>query len=546
MDLDVREAGPAPLIAALGRELGLVQSINETVTWDEKQCQVDPGTHTLAMVIDILLGRSPLYLVEKNYAEMDVELIFGKGFKSSDFNDDALARTLDKIHASGAKKVFCHASLKALLKEELEYDILHADTTSKLVYGDYPLEKGLNITFGYNKERRRDLKQFKIGLVTNSKGYPVTGDILDGNLDDKSWNRTLLSALAEDFTVDKLKALTYVADSAFVTNTNLRLAKKLDLKFISRLPATYELAEKLTLKAFADDDWFELGQLAKGKDKAKYRLKEYKESLNNHKYRFLVVHSSHLDKRKLKKLDNQVKKEQETLAKAISELNAKHFACKPDADAALVHFIKEQKGSFFKITGSTRLVEVPEKRAKAGRPPKNEPRTYQSCYQVSATSTFDQKYYDKARERLSCFVLISNHEHLSALKILNEYRNQTVVENRFKFIKDPIFVGPLHIKRKDRLEALCYVALLALALYMILQIRVRKALEHESEPVTLAGKKKSFEPTASKILELFAPLKVMWLTDGNSVNRQLPKRYSALTRVLKMAGFDFDIYTSPP
>ena len=81
---------------------------------------------------------------------------------------------------------------------------------------------------------------------------------------------------------------------------------------------------------------------------------------------------------------------------------------------------------------------------------------------------------------------------------------------------------------------------------MVLQIRVRKALENESEPLVLAGKKKSFEPTASKILELFAPLKVMWLTDGNSGNRQLPKRYSVLTRVLKMTGFDFDIYTSPP
>ncbi len=81
---------------------------------------MDPGTHALAMIIDILLGRSPLCLGEKNYAEMDVELIFGKGFKSSDFNDDALARTLDKIHAAGAEKVFRHASLKALLKEELE------------------------------------------------------------------------------------------------------------------------------------------------------------------------------------------------------------------------------------------------------------------------------------------------------------------------------------------------------------------------------------------------------------------------------------------
>lgn len=58
MDIDVRDVDPAPLTAALGRELGIVPAITETVVWDEKQYFVDPGTHTLAMVIDILLGRS--------------------------------------------------------------------------------------------------------------------------------------------------------------------------------------------------------------------------------------------------------------------------------------------------------------------------------------------------------------------------------------------------------------------------------------------------------------------------------------------------------
>ena len=83
MDIDVRDTGPAPLIAALGRELGIVEAINDTVEWDEKQCFVDPGTHTLAMIIDILLGRSPLYLVEKNYAEMDVERSLARALKAA-------------------------------------------------------------------------------------------------------------------------------------------------------------------------------------------------------------------------------------------------------------------------------------------------------------------------------------------------------------------------------------------------------------------------------------------------------------------------------
>ena len=546
MDIDVRDVGPAPLLAALGRELGIIESINETVHWDEKQCFIDPGTHTLAMVIDILLGRSPLYLVEKHYAELDVELIFGKGYKSSDFNDDALARTLDKIYAAGAKKVFCHAALKALLKEELPFDTLHADTTARLVYGDYPQEKGLNITYGYNKERRRDLKQFKIGLVTNALGFPLLAEILDGNLDDKSWNRLLLNSLPEHFTPEKLKTLTYVADSAFVTDRNLLLAEKLGLKFISRLPATYDLAYELTLKAFSNDNWTNLGQLAEGKDKAVYRLTEYPGQIDGQNYSFIVVHSSQLDKRKLRKLDNQIKREQKDLEKEITILKTKQFACRPDAEAALACFIKERSGGLFKITGSVDLIEIPEKRPKPGRPPKDEQKSYHSCYSVTATITLDQNCYDKMKEKLSCFVIITNHQALSTVEILNEYRNQTVVENRFKFIKDPIFIGPLNIKRNDRLEALCYVALIALVLYMILQIRVRKALSTETEPIMLAGKKKSFEPTAKKVLDLFANIKIVWLNDGSSLERQLPKRYRELTRLLKMVGFDFDIFTSPP
>jgi transposase len=408
------------------------------------------------------------------------------------------------------------------------------------------LEKGLNITFGYNKERRVDLKQFKIGLVTNAQGYPLLGEILDGNLDDKSWNRFLLSSLPEHFTPEKLQNLTYVADSAFVTDKNLLLAEKLGLKFISRLPATYDLVEALTLKAFSEDNWFNLGQLAEGKDKAYYRLTEYLEQIDGKSYRFLVVHSSNLDKRKLKKLDNRVKGEQKELEKEVAALKTKQFACQPDAEAALDCFIKEHKGGLFKIAGTVDLIEIPEKRLNKGRPLKDEERVYHSCYQVTVTFTLDQSNYDKLKEKLSCFVIITNHQALSTVEVLSEYRNQTVVENRFKFIKDPIFIGPLNIKRNDRLEALCYVALIALALYMILQIRVRKALSTETEPIILAGEKKSFAPTAKKVLDLFATIKIIWLNDGTSIERQLPKRYKELTRLLKMAGFDFDIFTSPP
>ena len=205
-----------------------------------------------------------------------------------------------------------------------------------------------------------------------------------------------------------------------------------------------------------------------------------------------MVHSSQLDKRKLRKLDNQVNREQKDLEKESISLKTKQFACRPDAEAVLDCFIKEHKVSLFKIARTVELVEIPEKRSKPGRPKIGEQKIYHSCYQVTVTITLDQSYYDKLKEEPSCFVIITNHQDVSAVKVLNEYRNQTVVENRFKFIKDPIFIGPLNIKRNDRLEVLCYVALIAMALYMILQIRMRKALSTETEQIILSREQEMF------------------------------------------------------
>lgn len=125
-------------------------------------------------------------------------------------------------------------------------------------------------------------------------------------------------------------------------------------------------------------------------------------------------------------------------------------------------------------------------------------------------------------------MLISNHPDLSAKDISIEYRNQSVVENRFKFIKDPIYFGPLHLKCKDRLKALCYVALIALALYMILQIRVHKASKNENEPVVLAGKKKSFSSTANKIRGAVCP-------NQGAVAKRWPINRAAVTAALQQA-----------
>jgi transposase len=49
---------------------------------------------------------------------------------------------------------------------------------------------------------------------------------------------------------------------------------------------------------------------------------------------------------------------------------------------------------------------------------------------------------------------------------MKEYKQQSSVELRFKFLKDPMFVDSLFLKTPERIEALGYVLLIALFIYM--------------------------------------------------------------------------------
>jgi transposase len=544
---DIKETGPGPIISHLCKQLEIAKTINDAVTWGEKQCLLAPGTHVEALIINILCRRDPLYRVRDFYREQDVELLFGKGVKANYFNDDALGNTLDKIYASGPKKVFSAVVLKAQLKENINYRVLHSDTTARLTYGAYEQEEGLRIVPGYNKEHRKDLKQFKIGLLVTQEGFPVLGEILDGNLDDKTWNKQLLQNLPEHFNLETLKKIIYVADSALVTESNLRAMGE-ELQFISRLPNTFDLASWLTQAAFTRNNWLELGKISPGGKSASYRLQEFKKELYGRQYRFLVVHSDHLDKRKLRGFNSRLQKQRATLEKEAAKLMKMDFACEPDAKDALDRFLKTHGNDFYPLSGNVEKILEKVKRKKPGRPSKDEKQKYCELYKISLQiAELDEEAYNREKERLSCFLLISNIFHgYNAGEILKEYKKQSVVENRFKFVKSPLYVGPLWLQKNERLEAMSYVILMALAVYIILQRRVRCALEKEEEPLRLTGDKKSFVPTGNKILELFRPVKILYIKEEGTVKRYLPERYCRdLGRALGMIGFRMEIFTEP-
>jgi transposase len=307
------------------------------------------------------------------------------------------------------------------------------------------------------------------------------------------------------------------------------------LQFISRLPGNFSLEKTFKEKAWEnEDDFKELGRFSAKKEAASYRVQEFREELQGRCYRFLVVHSTKLDGRKTKSLQKKLLQHEKELQKAIIQMGKQIFACEPDAKTALDEFRKQHKSNYFPLTGQV----VSKEKRKPGRPGKNN--LPENVYSLKLQYTTDEDAVQQAKERLSCFVLITNLEQeYTAKHILKEYKAQNNVETSFKFLKDPLFVGPIYLKKPSRVEALAYVLLIALLMFGILERRAREALKHETEPLIIPGKVKTFKPTGKKILETLETVLVM--TTDDPYRRTFSSRYK-VPRVLKLAGFEPDIY----
>jgi len=171
---------------------------------------------------------------------------------------------------------------------------------------------------------------------------------------------------------------------------------------------------------------------------------------------------------------------------------------------------------------------------------------HEQVYRVQTRLRRDSNRIRREMEKASCFVLISRMPpgpEFTDEYILRTYKEQTVVERHFAFLKNPKIVGPVYLKKPQRVEALAYVFLMALLVFSILERRVRRAMKHEEEPLILHGKVKSFNPTGQRILQLLTHMMVIKLADGS---RQLPDNIPVLERLLRLMSLPGDIFTRIP
>lgn len=519
-----------PIFKEYAKRINLVETINTMVA---TEMDLPPGNTVLALILDTLTGRTPLYRLEESLSETDTELLLGKSIDPSMFNDTNVGRVLDKLFHAGSQKIFSQISQNAIGCFKLDTRHHHFDTTSVSVFGDYDHpDPPLNITYGYSKDKRPDLKQFMVSMLCVDRNIPIIGKTQDGNSSDKTLNNELLSHISAHMAEYGFSAgaSIYIADSAFVTTDNLAEAGRANIRFLSRLPANFSGCKRAISEAVEADEWRDIGILAKSQSEKRpaafYHYFDTTVTIEETVYRAVVFHSSAYDKRRQKLIDSMIKNSKGELEKKIKEMNHQPFKCRPDAKEAAKELAKAANKSLHNITVD--ITEVP--RYGRGRPKKDEIKKPKCIeYKLDVTIEEATEKIEKLRFEAGCFVLITNvpiqdeYQNWTGEELLRLYKEQDGIEKNFGFLKDPAIVNAIFLKKPERVEALGLILLLSLLLWRLVERDLRLYVEETDTPLPGWKKQPTRNPTSFMMCTKFLSILVITIGKKRKLAKPLTK-----------------------
>ena len=543
--MHVTRADHLPVVAAFCRRIGLIETVDRVVA---TRMEVTVGTIVQAMVLDTLSGRSPLYRLEEFFEQQDTWLLLHSDVPAGAFNDTTVGRAMDAIYEAGTGKVFAEVAFQGAVRFPLDMRNVRWDSTSVNVWGDYRNAGadtgGLVITHGYSKDHRPDLKQFLLDMLCAGNNIPLLGGCRNGNASDKSLNNDLLTRISKDMAKFGLGAgdFLYVADSALVTESNLRQVG--DNLFVTRLPFTYAEADRSVSEAVATAQWEELGELAETpatvhRPAARYRVAESQVELYGKVYRAVVVHSSAHDQRRLKRIDRQLRQEADALGQLCRRHVRRQYFCRDDAQVEAER-LQAQSGQFHRIT--TNITE--KVRHPPGRPPRDRPRPVASIrYVVQATVEQDPSRVARRREEAGCFVLLSNAPRegpraRTGPDLLRAYKDQHAIERNFSFLKDPLIVNDIFLKKPERIEVLGAILLIALLIWNLIEHSLRKHVADTDTSIPGWDHKTTKRPTTFMMTTKFAGLQIVRLGNRYHLAHPMGDTQKAYLRALGLSLHD--------
>lgn len=525
------------IVAEVCREIGVAAWLDERDPTSHQRVSV--GTATVALVLNGLgFSNRQLSLVPQFFADKPVEHLLGPGIRAEHLNDDCLGRTLDWLYAHNVTTLFAGLALRARQIFGVSADRLHADTTSFSVHGQYertqaaaasPAPLGeeafgkeeqdlptiMEITYGYSRDHRADLKQWMLALITSGEGVPQFLRPLDGQASDK---RSLLDAvltLTEQFKASGEALGVYVADSGLYSGQNMTTLNTAGVPWASRVPETMTEAQVIVREEPAAWQtttqgtrhwWSRVVDLPHGRE------------------RWIVVRSDEGVERARATVQRHAARDLEQWTKQLWHLGNTHFACQADAEAALAKTL-QRLPSWVQVEAAVKAVS---KHAQAGRPRKDAAPTTQ-VWQMEATVALAPDALEAEARRRAAYVIGTNlldEERWPDAAVIGLYHEQTVAERGFAFLKDPLFLASsVFVKKPERIMAIAFIMVLCLLVYKLAEVRLRQRLVATGQTVPDQVRKPSTRPTMRWLFQCF---------EGLDLHHTLRPDGTCETKILRM------------
>jgi transposase len=236
----------------------------------------------------------------------------------------------------------------------------------------------------------------------------------------------------------------------------------------------------------------------------------------------VVIHSSAQDKRRQQRLARDIQASYSTMQTTVRTAAQQEYFCRADADGAAAQ-LRAVHTAYHRVE-----VTVEERPVYGrGRPSPHKPRPVKAIrYRLTSTISPQTERIRRLEEEAGCFVLLTNVPTAGDLahnagEVLKAYKEQHGTEQNYGFLKDPVIVNSLFLKKPERIEALGLVLLLALLIWRVMERAMRLHVDTTGRPLTGWDKKMTERPTSFMMVTKFTGVIVLKLGHDRQLARPL-------------------------
>jgi len=567
VNIHTEEIDDIPLLFGFLQQMGIQETLDNTVNPHGNHQGLSMGWLTTAWLSYIVSEADHRMMEVETWAAEHIKTLSAlipQAVDVKDFTDDRLADVLRWLSKDNVwEGVEDHLSQHLVQVYDLHQEPIRLDSTTASVYHD--TEDNTLFQYGYSKDHRPDLPQFKVMLGTlDPMGMPLTTLVLPGSeADDGLYIPAIIRARQALGCGGHL----YVGDSkmsALDTRAFIQAGGDYYLTPLARIGDVPDLMEELLKPVWNREQSLELihpptdnvksGEQVKAKAVALgYETTRRQEAMLGNQQieweeRILIVYSPSLARKArrglTKRLDNA---EQSILALTPPRGRGKQQQKDLDALQASVGAILKKH----RVVGLLEISYIRQEEQRRVRKYKDHPARIEKSVRYVVQVQRNQQAIREVRRAMGwrLYATSAPVDEFSLSRAVNVFHGAPRIERDFARLKGrPLGIRPLYVQREDHVRGMVHLLSLALRVLTLVEYVVRRGLKSAGE--TLSGlyagnpKRQTARPTTERLLKAFGGICLSVVRLSNQVIRYVTPLSPLQRRILVLLGISPSIYES--